>query len=77
MNVEPIEELETISLNEEHADQITRIDMQASPSTQNGLILFLRENLDIFSWSHKDMPGINPNIMIHQLNDSLSFPPVR
>ena len=77
VNIEPIEGLETISLDDEHVDWITRISTQASPSVRNGLILFLRDNLDIFAWSHEDMPRINPNIMVHQLNISPSFPLVR
>ena len=77
VNVEPMEGLETISLDEEHADWITHIGTKANPSGQNGLILFLRDNLDIFAWSHEDMLGIDPNIMVHQLNVSPSFPLVR
>ena len=65
MNVELTEGLDTISLDEEHVDRITRISTQASLMVRNGLILFLRDNLDIFAWSHEDMPGIDPNIMVH------------
>ena len=49
MNVELMEGLETISLDDECADWITRIGTQASPSMRNRLILFLRDNLDIFA----------------------------
>ena len=41
------------------------------------LTLFLKNNLDVFALSHKDMPGIDLRIMVHRLNVSLSFPPVR
>ena len=60
-----MEGLETISLDDECIDQITHISTQASFLVQNGLILFLRDNLDIFAWSHEDMPRINPNIIVH------------
>ena len=76
VNVEPTKELETISLDEDHVDRITRFGMQANPSTWNVLIFFLRDNLDIFAWSHEDMLGIDPKIMVHQLNVSPSFPPI-
>ena len=49
VNVESTKGLETISLDEEHADQITCIGTQASPLVWNGLIHFLRDNLDIFA----------------------------
>ena len=77
VNVEPTEGLETISLDEGHLDWVTRISTQASPLIRDRLILFLRNNLDIFTWIHKDMPRIDPSIMAHQLNVSPSFPPVR
>ena len=58
VNVELTKGLETISLDDEHVDRITRIGTQANPSVRNGLILFLRDNLDIFAWSYEDMLGI-------------------
>ena len=77
VNVESMKELEDISLDEEHSDWITCIGTQASPSIQNELILFLKNNLHIFTWSHEDMLRIDLKIMVHQLNVSPSFPPVR
>ena len=65
VNVEPIEGLETISLDEGHPNWVTRISTQASLSIRDGLILFLRNNLDISAWSHEDMPGIDLSIMVH------------
>ena len=77
VNVEPMEELQDVFLDEEHLDRITRIGMQANLSVQKRLILFLKNNLDIFAWSHEDMSVIDPKIMVYQLNISPSFPPVR
>ena len=77
VDVELMEELQDISLDKEHPDRITCIDMHASPLVQNKLILFLKNNLDLYAWSHKDMSRIDPKIMVHQLNVSPSFPPVQ
>ena len=77
VNVEPMEELQDVFLDEEHLDRITRIGMQANLSVQKRLILFLKNNLDIFAWSHEDMSVIDPKIMVYQLNISPPFPPVR
>lgn len=74
VNVELMEELEDVFLDEEHPNRITRIATQANPSICNKLILFLKNNLDIFAWSHEDMSGIAPKIMVHQLNISPFFP---
>ena len=38
---------------------------------------FLRNNQDVFALSHEDMPGIDPSVMVHRLNVSPSFPPIR
>ena len=31
----------------------------------------------MFAWNHEDMPRIDPSVMVHRLNVSPSFPPVR
>ena len=49
VNIEPMEGLETISLDDEHAERITHIVTQANPLVQKRMILFLRNNLDIFA----------------------------
>ena len=41
------------------------------------LIRFLRKNIDVFAWSHKDIPGIDPSVIIHRLNVHPSSKPVR
>jgi len=40
------------------------------------LMTFLRDNRDIFTWSHEDMSGIDPSVMVHRLNVSPSFSPI-
>ena len=41
------------------------------------LTAFLRDNQDVFAWSHENMPRIDPSVMVHKLNVSPSFPPIR
>ena len=74
--MEPMKALEDISLDKSHLDRITSISTQADPSIYRELIIFLKNNLDSFAWSHEDLPRIDPSIMVHQLNVSLSFPPI-
>ena len=38
---------------------------------------FLKENLDIFAWSHEDMPGIPPEIIQHKLNVNPDRKPIQ
>ena len=74
VTVESTEDLEDISLDDSRLDQVTRIGTQANPLVYKELTLFLKNNQDVFAWSHKDMLGINPTVMVHQLNVSSSFP---
>ena len=47
------------------------------PEMRTMLIEFLKENLEVFSWSHKDIPGISPKIIQHKLNMDLEKKPVQ
>ena len=38
---------------------------------------FLKSNQDVFAWTYEDMPGIDLSVIVHRLNVSPSFPPVR
>ena len=75
--VEPVEGLKEIFLNNSRPEQMVRIGTLASPPIRQALTTFLRENQDVFAWSHEDMPGIDPSVMVHRLNVSPSFPPIR
>ena len=41
------------------------------------IVSFLKDNLDVFAWSHKDMPGIPANIIQHRLNVDSEKKPVQ
>ncbi|KAL5564790.1 hypothetical protein UlMin_027954 [Ulmus minor] len=49
----------------------------ANRSVQEDLIIFLREHRDVFAWSHEDMPGIDPNVIVHRLNIDPNFKPIK
>ncbi|XP_030942042.1 uncharacterized protein LOC115967098 [Quercus lobata] len=53
-----METLKTVELVEGNADKTTKIGTTLSPEMRTRLIKFLKENLDVFAWSHEDMPGI-------------------
>ena len=77
MGVEPIERLKEIPLDSSKLDRTRRIGTLASLTVRQALVAFLKENQDVFSWSHEDMPGIVLSVMVHKLNVSPSFPRVR
>jgi len=53
---EPVEKLEEIPLDSSRLDRTTRIGTFASLTVHLALATFLKENRDVFAWSHEDMP---------------------
>uniref|UniRef100_A0A2N9G1W1 Uncharacterized protein n=1 Tax=Fagus sylvatica TaxID=28930 RepID=A0A2N9G1W1_FAGSY len=76
---EPTEELEEIVLVEGLHDEkkTTRIGTSMTEGVRDSIVRFLRENADIFAWSHADMPGISTEVVAHQLNVNPSIHPVK
>ena len=74
---EPTEVLEDISLDENDPRKSTRIGADLEGKIKKDLIHFLRENIDVFAWSHEDIPGIDPSVITHRLNIYPSSKPVR
>ena len=74
---EPTVALEDIPLDEDDLGKSTRIGADLEGKIKKGLIRFLREHIDMFAWSHEDMPGIDPSVITHRLNVYPSFKPVR
>ena len=74
---EPVEELEEVMLDESRPGRTTRMGTLASPTVRQDLASFLRMNQDVFAWSHEDMPGIDPSVIVHRLNVNPDSSPVR
>ena len=72
----PIEVLEDIPLDESKPEKYTRVGASTKSKTKQDLVQFLKKSIDVFSWSHKDMPGIDPNVITHCLNIYPSSKPV-
>ena len=69
-----VEGLKEILLDNSKLERMTRIVTLASPSVRQAVTI--RENQDVFTWSHEDMPKIDLSIMVHKLNVSPLFPPI-
>ena len=66
-----------MALVEDEITKITRIGTILSPEMRTRLIQFLKKNLDVFAWNHKDMPGISPKVIQHKLNMNLERKPIQ
>jgi len=39
------------------------------------MLLFLIQNVDVFTWSPYEVPGVDPEFIVHKFNIDSSFPP--
>ena len=44
------------------------LDPSLSQEMQGQIIDLLKANKDCFAWSHEDMTGISPDVIMHKLN---------
>ena len=71
-----MEALETVELVDREPMKTTRVGTTMSLGMKKKLVQFLKENLDIFTWSHEDMPGISSEIIQHKLDVDLERKPI-
>ena len=66
-----------VELVEGDPAKTTQIGTSLHPQTKKEIISFLKGNLDVFTWSHEDMPGILADIIQHCLNVDPEKKPVQ
>ncbi|XP_030924698.1 uncharacterized protein LOC115951677 [Quercus lobata] len=74
---EKMEALEIVELVDGELTKMTRIGMTLNSEMRTRLVQFLKENLDVFAWSHEDMSGISTKVIQHRLNVDLEKMPVQ
>uniref|UniRef100_A0A2N9EXT2 Reverse transcriptase domain-containing protein n=1 Tax=Fagus sylvatica TaxID=28930 RepID=A0A2N9EXT2_FAGSY len=80
--VEPTEELEVITLDDNEPSKTTSIGTKMDGTKMDrtireAVISFLKSNLDVFAWTHDDMPGIDPATICHKLHVNSSIRPIK
>ena len=65
---EKVEALEILELVDGEPTKTTIVGMTISTEIKKKLIQFIKENLDIFTWSYEDMLDISIEIIQHKLN---------
>ena len=71
---EPSEELELVSLDDD-PEHLAYIGSKLAKDLKSFLTQFLRQNRDVSAWKQVYMGGIDPAVITHRLNTSLSFKP--
>jgi hypothetical protein len=54
-------------------DKKVRVGSHLDPRIKKELVSFHQENNDVFTWSHEDMQGIAPSVIVHKLNADPSY----
>ena len=72
----PMEEVENIVLIEGDPSKTYKVEKELQQTLKDELVGFLKKNLDVFAWSHEDMPGINKRVIEHSLNVNPTKKPV-
>jgi hypothetical protein len=70
----PAEPLEEVSVGE---GRVLQIGTCLTQDVREGLMNFLHRNVEVFAWSHEDMPGISPEEIVHILNVDPDMKPVK
>jgi hypothetical protein len=71
---EPAEPVEEVSVGE---GRVLQIGTCLNGEVRNNLINFLQRNMEVFAWSHEDMPGISTEKIVHVLNVDPGMKPVK
>ena len=56
-------------------DKYFQIEASMMDEDRVEMLLFLIQNIDVFAWSPYEVPGVDPEFIVHRLNVDPSFPP--
>ena len=73
----PTQELEDVCLVEGDVTKVTRVRAGLDANLKTEIVEFLKHNLDIFAWTHEDMPGIDKKVIEQRLNVDPTRKPVQ
>ncbi|XP_057465711.1 uncharacterized protein LOC130755326 [Actinidia eriantha] len=72
-----IEELVRYELDEPGSDRFFLVGSDLSECERTELVHLLKANIEAFAWTPYEMPGIDPNLIKHELNVQPEFRPVK
>ena len=61
------EELEKVIIGDDK-EKFFQVGVWLSPWEKEELIIFLKENIDVFAWNAYEAPRVEPNFICHHLN---------
>ena len=73
----PMDEAKNVVLIEGDLSKTTKVGKELQQTLKDELVRYLKKNLDVFAWSHEDMPKIDRWLIKHGLNVSPTKKPVQ
>ena len=75
-NTKPLEEMALVSIHPNYPNCHVMIGTELTEQLRNVLVEFLKKNHDVFAWSQGNVPGIDPQFVVHKLFIDLKHYPV-
>ena len=72
-----LEEIGSVNLGDEECVKEVRISVHLTEAQRRDLVRLLREYIDVFAWSYRDMPQLSTNMVSHKLPINPDFSPVK
>ncbi|XP_058092461.1 uncharacterized protein LOC131238889 [Magnolia sinica] len=72
-----MEDLVTVPLKEANLSKMVLLGSSMNFEQRSQMLAFLQQHKDVFAWSHKDMPGISLEVMVHKLNVNPNHRPMK
>ena len=73
----PAQDLEDVNLVERDPTMVTKVGAGLDSALKGKIIEFLKQNLNIFAWTHEDMLGIDNKVIEHRLNVDPARKPIQ
>ncbi|XP_058103417.1 uncharacterized protein LOC131246984 [Magnolia sinica] len=72
-----VKDLVNVPLDEADPSRTVQLETALSSEQWLGILAFLRQHRDVFAWSHQDMSGISPDVIVYRLNMDPNHRPVK
>ena len=72
-----MEEIDEVPIFPDFPKHKVQIGAQLNDTLKEWILPFLSQNHDFFAWSHDDMTGIDPEVVIHHLQVDPDYQPVK
>ena len=64
-------------MDDKEPSKVPKLEKNLFDELKEVISTFLKQNLDVFTWKHSDMEGIDPAIICHRLNLDSDRKPVK